>query len=318
MCVCLYVWLCGPVCLGLPVCAYVCMWHCVRACTCVCLCVCLCLFLCMKVPVWSWAGALRHTRLPQLVWSCLESPCGASTEVHARPSRYWVPSLVANVHVWVSFPTAMPVTLPQGSLMLPGECWPFVGSKGTLAVLLSHPIRITHVTLEHASLSNSPTGEIKSAPKDFEVYVSPDYFNSWPSWATCHLLHHSAFISLTLKPFLDQCGCWSGAFPAAFLIFNPSAAVTRICSNLALIYLQGIKSQPEEETFLENFMYDCHGEQSQTFTLQDPTEEVYDAVELHVLSNWGQEEYTCLYRFRVHGHIAPMSWFPFIQLSICL
>ncbi|XP_056890676.1 SUN domain-containing protein 2-like [Takifugu flavidus] len=132
-----------------------------------------------------------------------------------------------------------PRTVIQGALMLPGVCWPFVGSKGTLGVSLSHPIRITHVTLEHVSLSNSPTGEIKSAPKDFEVY--------------------------------------------------------------------GIKSQPEEETFLGSFMYDCRGEQSQTFTLQDPTEKVYDAVELHVLSNWGQEEYTCLYRFRVHGHIAPVS-----------
>lgn len=80
--------------------------------------------------------------------------------------------------------------------------------------------------------------------------------------------------------------------------------MTRIRSHLALIYLQGIKSQPEEETFLGSFMYNRHGEQSQTFTLQDPSEEVYDAVELHVLSNWGQEEYTCLYHFRVHGHIA--------------
>lgn len=83
--------------------------------------------------------------------------------------------------------------------------------------------------------------------------------------------------------------------------------MTGIRSHLALINLQGIKSQPEEETFLGRFMYDCRGEQSQTFTLQDPTEEVYSAVELHVLSNWGQEEYTCLYRFRVHGHIAPVS-----------
>lgn len=69
-------------------------------------------------------------------------------------------------------PPPSPRSPPQGSLRHPGECWSFVGSKGTLAVSLSHPIRITHVTMEHAQRSNSPTGEIKSAPRDFEVYVS--------------------------------------------------------------------------------------------------------------------------------------------------
>ncbi|CAF93726.1 unnamed protein product, partial [Tetraodon nigroviridis] len=130
-----------------------------------------------------------------------------------------------------------PRTVIQGSLKHPGECWSFVGSKGTLAVSLSHPIRITHVTMEHAQRSHSPTGEIKSAPRDFEVY--------------------------------------------------------------------GIRTQPEKETFLGNFTYDQFGEPSQTFALKDPGEEAYQAVELHVLTNWGQQEYTCLYRFRVHGHMAP-------------
>lgn len=27
----------------------------------------------------------------------------------------------------------------------------------------------------------------------------------------------------------------------------------------------------------------------------------YQLVELRVLSNWGHPEYTCIYRFRVHG-----------------
>lgn len=37
---------------------------------------------------------------------------------------------------------------------------------------------------------------------------------------------------------------------------------------------------------------------------QNPGHEVYRFVELRVLSNWGHVEYTCLYRFRVHGHIS--------------
>lgn len=37
--------------------------------------------------------------------------------------------------------------------------------------------------------------------------------------------------------------------------------------------------------------------------MQNPSDEVYRYVELRVLSNWGHVEYTCLYRFRVHGKI---------------
>jgi len=65
------------------------------------------------------------------------------------------------------------VTPPQGYPdMLPGRCWAFHGVQGTLLISLSHPITLTHVTLDHLPLYNSPTGSIDSAPKDFEVYVS--------------------------------------------------------------------------------------------------------------------------------------------------
>lgn len=37
---------------------------------------------------------------------------------------------------------------------------------------------------------------------------------------------------------------------------------------------------------------------------QNPSDVVYRFVELRVLTNWGHVEYTCLYRFRVHGQIA--------------
>lgn len=125
------------------------------------------------------------------------------------------------------------------------------------------------MTLEHAHRSNSPTGEIKSAPRDFEVYVSVGV----PRFGVR----------------LSRGSSWD------------------LGSDLALIYLQGIQNQLGKETFLGNFTYNQFGEPSQTFILKDPGEEVFEAVELHVLTNWGQKEYTCLYRFRVHGHIAPVS-----------
>ncbi|XP_077460429.1 uncharacterized protein sun2 isoform X1 [Stigmatopora argus] len=134
------------------------------------------------------------------------------------------------------YPTESPRTVIRGdSTLLPGKCWAFHGAHGTLVIALSHPIKITHVTLDHVPRQNTPTGRIDSAPKDFAVY--------------------------------------------------------------------GMKDEVEDGTLLGSFMYNEDGEPTQTFELP-PSEEIYRAVELRVLSNWGQIEYTCLYRFRVHGTMA--------------
>ncbi|XP_070684618.1 SUN domain-containing protein 1 [Pempheris klunzingeri] len=134
------------------------------------------------------------------------------------------------------YPSESPRTVIQGyPVLLPGKCWAFHGVQGTLVISLSHPITITHVTLDHLPRYNSPTGRIDSAPKDFEVY--------------------------------------------------------------------GMKNDTEEGTLLGKFTYDENGESTQTFKLPSPSDIVYRFVELRVLTNWGHMEYTCLYRFRVHGQI---------------
>ncbi|RVE75873.1 hypothetical protein OJAV_G00003120 [Oryzias javanicus] len=66
----------------------------------------------------------------------------------------------------------------------------------------------------------------------------------------------------------------------------------------------GMKNDTEEGKLLGTFTYDENGESSQTFDLPNPSDMVHRVVELRVLSNWGHMEYTCLYRFRVHGKIA--------------
>lgn len=38
-----------------------------------------------------------------------------------------------------------------------------------------------------------------------------------------------------------------------------------------------------------------------SFSTQDPQMASYQVVELRILTNWGHPEYTCIYRFRVHG-----------------
>lgn len=135
------------------------------------------------------------------------------------------------------YPSESPRTVIQGpAVLLPGKCWAFHGVQGSLVIALSHPIRISHVTLDHLPRHSSPTGQIQSAPKDFQVY--------------------------------------------------------------------GMTNETEEGALLGTFRYQEDGEPTQTFSLSGLSDAVYRVVELRVLSNWGHVQYTCVYRFRVHGQIS--------------
>lgn len=128
-----------------------------------------------------------------------------------------------------------PLFIPQGSPITAGTCWSFVGAEGTLAVLLSHPVKITHVTVDHLPRYNSPTGDIRSAPKDLEVYVSAK--RCWkPS---------------SLTP--DQLWC---------LVIGNNLPYYG-CDLLP----QGMTTQAGEGTFLGRFRYDKFGEPTQSFSL---------------------------------------------------
>lgn len=56
---------------------------------------------------------------------------------------------------------------------------------------------------------------------------------------------------------------------------------------------------------LGSYTYNAEGDALQHFIVQDPEAAVYEYVEMKILSNHGNLEYTCLYRVRIHGE--PMS-----------
>ncbi|XP_017831206.3 SUN domain-containing protein 3 isoform X2 [Callithrix jacchus] len=66
--------------------------------------------------------------------------------------------------------------------------------------------------------------------------------------------------------------------------------------------IYGITKKCEgEEIFLGQFIYNKTGTTIQTFELQHAVSEYLLCVKLNIFSNWGHPNYTCLYRFRVHG-----------------
>ncbi|CAL8309293.1 unnamed protein product [Lota lota] len=72
-----------------------------------------------------------------------------------------------------------PRTVIQGQPeLLPGQCWAFAGGTGHMVISLSHPINISHVTLDHIASHKTPTGRIDSAPKNIIVYGMADCENT--------------------------------------------------------------------------------------------------------------------------------------------
>ncbi|XP_066544970.1 SUN domain-containing protein 1 isoform X9 [Amia ocellicauda] len=64
----------------------------------------------------------------------------------------------------------------------------------------------------------------------------------------------------------------------------------------------GLEDEYQEEgKLLGQYTYSEDGESLQTFAVTEQNEKAYQIIEIRVLSNWGHPEYTCLYRFRVHG-----------------
>lgn len=52
------------------------------------------------------------------------------------------------------------------------------------------------------------------------------------------------------------------------------------------------------------FEYDKEGKPIQYFEVLHPSTKGFRLVRLKIYSNWGNMEYTCVYRVRVHGELA--------------
>ncbi|XP_028047607.2 tetratricopeptide repeat protein 39C [Monomorium pharaonis] len=64
--------------------------------------------------------------------------------------------------------------------VLPGECWAFKGSNGSVVIRLLGRVHVSGVSLEHISSLISPTGETATAPKNFSIWGLKDLDDKKP------------------------------------------------------------------------------------------------------------------------------------------
>ncbi|XP_060945369.1 SUN domain-containing protein 1 isoform X2 [Limanda limanda] len=80
---------------------------------------------------------------------------------------------------------------------------------------------------------------------------------------------------------------------------SPTGNITSAPRNFTVY---GLDDELQEEgKLLGHYTYQEDGESLQTFPVMEKNDKAFHIIEVRVLSNWGHPDYTCLYRFRVHG-----------------
>ncbi|XP_059496453.1 SUN domain-containing protein 2 isoform X2 [Stegostoma tigrinum] len=133
------------------------------------------------------------------------------------------------------------------------------------------------------------------------------------------LWYYSQSPRAVIQPDVHPGNCWAFKGSQGFVVIQLAARISPTSFTLEHIpksvALHGsISSAPrdfsvyglddgirEEGLLLGHYIYDQDGDSIQTFQTQNKELGTFQVIELRVNSNWGHPEYTCLYRFRVHG-----------------
>lgn len=145
-----------------------------------------------------------------------------------------------------------------------GHCWPFVGDQGQLGVLLALPVLIEEITIDH--VARDVAWDMRSAPRKIEVWGFVEGAKNLDKVAAWEVSRNEAGLEVPIQP----------------------------------------RSLPHSGKYLRiaQFEYDIDAPDAvQTFPVDEDIHSLgldFGIAVLRVLSNWGKE-FTCLYRFRVHG-----------------
>ncbi|XP_038591576.1 SUN domain-containing protein 1-like isoform X3 [Micropterus salmoides] len=124
---------------------------------------------------------------------------------------------------------------------------------------------------------------------------------------------------VVIQPDVHPGNCWAFRGSAGFLVIRLSMKIVPTAFSLEHIpkalapsgtllsaprdfSVYGLDDESQERgTLLGSYSYDQDGEALQTFSVAEQNDRAFQIIELQVSSNWGHQEYTCMYRFRVHG-----------------
>ena len=159
-----------------------------------------------------------------------------------------------------------------------GHCWPFQGSEGQLGVKLARRAYISDITIDH--VAKELGFDLRSTPRQMEV------------WGLVEGQENLVKVTGWLA---DRQRRRSDALESG-LAMDPKDEEWEVPKHL-----------PKDAQYIRiaKFLYDAHSTRNiQTFAVDSEVRALgvdFGVVVLVVKNNWGMSEFTCLYRFRVHG-----------------
>lgn len=170
-----------------------------------------------------------------------------------------------------------------------GNCWPFKGSEGQIGVMLARSIVISEFTIDHAA--KEVAFDVRSAPKKMEVWGLVDGADNIHKVAEYHKRREQRY--------RDQVNAANREGRAPPRPEDPYPSTLPPDAH----YIR-----------LAQFTYNVNAvSHIQTFSVPQEIQDLgvdIGVVVLQVKGNWGQADWTCLYRFRVHGRDAHQEPFP--------
>ncbi|ORX56700.1 hypothetical protein BCR36DRAFT_409884 [Piromyces finnis] len=196
-----------------------------------------------------------------------------------------------------------PPLLALENSLLPNSCWAMKGTSGSIGIELSHFIYPTSITIEHLPSWN--TRDPMSAPRSMTLVAISGSQNVLKKIDSNRIKNINEIKSSSNNNNINN----------QFLNQNEEIENHKI--NIKQ-YLKKV----EFPLILGTFQYNISGPQSsQTFPLNQNAInrlKLYDTkinkVQLQIHNNWGNENYTCIYRIRIHGDEPQTSQSPLMPL----
>jgi hypothetical protein len=237
----------------------------------------------------------KEWHIPDHIWHSLMRLSSFSTTATSSSTTSKLASLAD---------TAPPETILQPS-RYPGRCWPAANiqthsehhssSSSSIAyvtIQLPYPIRVEGFTIDHVSplLLDDPEMQLRSAPKKIRVYGYPASAKKHPTGTKNALLFDPSQTPEWLADleYNIDANSHHGNNVQTFSILDDGDE-------------EEIKHEDDEEDELDeekdgkSSVGTCHSPKS----CRNGAPII--AVRIEILENWGHPDYTCFYRFRVHG-----------------
>ena len=155
----------------------------------------------------------------------------------------------------------------------PGNCWPMRGRSGSLGIKLARPVGVAAFTIDH--VPRSVTLNPGSTPRLGELW----------GLMTKNVEHYRTVSSISKLAVLSS--------SAIFQKFDLGAEAKTLYGGRDFVKLGTFAYNIDHYIPFQTF----HVPEETTTTLGDTR---FDTVLLVILDNWGSENFTCLYRVRIH------------------